>query len=157
MVDMQSIALAISSAKSITEIVKTLSEGGKQIEMNQIIIDLQSKVMALQSHLLSAQQEQSVLIKIKDQIEEELMQYKNWNIEKDRYEPFKTTCGTILYKLNSPKNDIEKEMYFCPNCMQINKPFILQCSEEIAHCTNCENSFPIVDTFGFSFGGVRHD
>lgn len=158
MVDMQSISLAIQSAKSITDIVKALSEGGKKIEINQIIIDLQSKVLSLQSHLLSAQQEQSELIKIKEQIEKELVQHKDWNVEKDKYEPIKTQTSTIVYRIKSPKNDIEKEICFCPKCMNDRKASMLQPEGNHAYCPECGNKYRIRNQDGPVFcGGVSHD
>lgn len=90
--------------------VKTLAEvQGKAIELQQIILSVQSSALAAQSEQFT------LLQKIRD-LEEEVAAAKAWDTQKQRYTLARPWHGTIVYALKESEAAGEPAHYICTNC-----------------------------------------
>lgn len=126
--------------------IEGILKTSKDANVSTKVRELNNVILPLQSQLLSIQNDQSDLLKIKDNIEKELVELKEWNKEKDRYELKKLTTGVFVY---SPKQGIKpfiEDHWLCTNCYEDNKKSILQPMNvrmvDACHfCPTCKNKY----------------
>lgn len=120
------ITLAITSLKSITEIVKTILNISKDARINEEVIKLQNIILTLQSHLLSAQIDQGELIEVKSNLEKKLMEYENWDKKESQYELKELTRGIFVYAPKKDDKSTQPDHWLCTNCFKNHEERILQ-------------------------------
>lgn len=122
----------------------------KGTNINPKLRELDTVILSLTSQLLSIQKDQSALLRIKDDIEKELLDLKEWNVEKSRYELKKLETGVFVY---SPKQNIASSVpdhWLCANCYNDNKKSILQPMNvrmvDACHfCPTCKTKYETIE------------
>ena len=126
MIDMGSIAAAVSSLKGASDIAKgllslhTMAEvQSKAIELNQAIIDAQHQIFA-------ANTAQSALAERVRQLEGDIARMKDWDTQKERYKLAAPFEGCMVYALQKSMSNGEPAHYICAACYQRGQRSILQ-------------------------------
>ena len=121
----QEIAAALSALAVSKDIAKTLIDIKDETKRNEIIIEFQSSLLDLQQKLFSANHEYEKLINIKNKIEAELMEYKNWEKEKENYALHQLREGLFVYSYKKSNNDPTPNHWLCPYCFEKRKKSIM--------------------------------
>jgi len=136
------VASAVGAIKTATDIVKTILAMNTDAAINEKVAELQSVILSLQSHTLSMQAEYSDLLKVKDKLEKELMECKDWEKTKEQYELKEVESGVFVYSCKQGDNLPEPEHWLCTNCYKDKKKSILQhdCFKAIGRyfCPECK-------------------
>src|SRR3954469_5745036 len=125
MIDMGSIAAAVSSLKGASDIAKgllslhTMAEvQSKAIELNQSIIDAQHQIFA-------ANAAQAQLVERVRHLEGQVAAMEDWNSEKQRYKMVTAYGAVTAYAVHKSISNGETPHYLCANCFQGRKRSIL--------------------------------
>ncbi len=113
------ISAASKGIKSIADVATDASVQQKTVDLNNVIIPLQSAIMEMQA-------EHQDLIDIKNSLEQELMDYKNWDAEKSNYDLTEVSFGVRVYVEKSNEDNICNKLWLCPKCFEENKKSIIQ-------------------------------
>jgi len=137
------ITTALSSLSAATKILKSILAMNKDVAVNQKIIELQNVILTLQSHINSMHIEYNNLSKIKDEIKKELVKHKDWNKTKSQYKLKKVAPGVFVYSPQENKKPTELDHWLCANCFNDQKKSILQLSKyeergKYYFCQKCE-------------------
>ena len=115
-------------------------------EMNDAAVR-NAAVIELQSHILTAQANQSALIEEIRQLNERVAQFDAWQAEKQRYELKDFGGGTFAYSLKPDRADGDPAHNICPACYEKRQRSILQFShrsglqQEFYTCPGCNTQF----------------
>jgi hypothetical protein len=142
MIDMGSIAAAVASLKTATDIAKTISELKVGAEVQGKVIDLQREIMAAQSSALAAQSDQFTLLHQIRELEQRIREIEGWEREKHRYVLVKLYQGSLAYIVKEESRGSEPRHYICAACYQEGKKSILQgftsgYGEHVLTCPRC--------------------
>lgn len=91
-------------------------------------VELNQKILTVQTALADAQAEQATLIQVIRNLEEDVARLKAWEAEKQRYEltDISGGNGSIAYVIKDSVKGAEPLHYICANCYEHNKKSILQ-------------------------------
>jgi Zn finger protein HypA/HybF involved in hydrogenase expression len=136
--------MGLSSLKAASDIVKGLNAVNTITLINEVKISLQSHILDAQQALLAAQEAQSALTKHIDKLEQEIVQLKGWEREKQRYELKELHAGSLAYALKISMCDGEPPHFICTNCYQKGRKSILQgftdwAREHSLTCPDCKS------------------
>lgn len=109
----------ISSFKVMLDIAKGLKDLSDASARYAAVIELQEKIFA-------AQEAQTSLIQKVGDLEKEVVQFKNWDAEKDRYKLTDYGGGTFAYALKPEKANGEPAHRICANCFNKGHKSLLQ-------------------------------
>src|SRR4030042_6583044 len=121
----QEISAALTALSVTKDIAKSLIDIKDEAKRNQVIIEFQSSLLDLQQKLFAANSEHEKLINIKNQIEAELMEYKNWEKEKEKYQLQTLREGLFVYSYKKSGNDPTPDHWLCPYCFDKRKKNII--------------------------------
>jgi hypothetical protein len=110
------IAAGLSSLKAATDIVKGLNAANTQAAINDVKLALQANIFEAREALAAAQETQTAALQRIRELEQQIMQLKNWEREKERYHLTEVKSGRLAY---APKPDMqggEPNHYLCANC-----------------------------------------
>lgn len=117
----QEIAAALTALSVSKDIAKSLIEIKDETKRNQVVIEFQSSLLDLQQNLFAANAEHEKLIDVKNQIERELMEYKDWEKEKKKYQLQKLREGLFVYSYKKANSDPTPDHWLCPYCFDKRK------------------------------------
>ena len=80
------ISAAFTSLKVAADIIKGILSLNKDSTINSKVIELQSVILTLQSELSSMQSKHEEIIQAKSDVEKELIQLKNWETTASQYD-----------------------------------------------------------------------
>jgi hypothetical protein len=127
MPDLIAIGQGLSALKAATETMKTimgLRDGAKLLENT---VELNQNILAAQSALLDAQQEQTALTETIQKLEEEIASIRTWDAEKQRYELTSLgNPGIFSYSIKEASRGAEPPHSICPDCYEDGKKSVLQ-------------------------------
>jgi hypothetical protein len=109
----------LGALKSAFDIAKGLKDISDAALRNAAVIELQEK-------LLSAQQAQSALSQLVDDLEKEVADLKKWGADKKRYELAEVASGVLAYAIKEAVRGAEPEHHLCPDCYQNGQKSLLQ-------------------------------
>ena len=137
---------AISLLSTITGAAKRLSDAREEVKVNEVAIQLQGIVLDLQSEVIMIQSDYQNILRSKDDLEKKLVEQENWDNERTRYRLEKTGGGNFVYALNVNKNDVEPAHWLCANCYQEKKKSIIQRNPYPKWlCPRCKTQIVIAD------------
>jgi hypothetical protein len=133
------IKTAADITQSLLEMKTDAAVTAKAIELNNVIIDVQGK-------LLETQTQYSSVIGRVSELEAEIVCFKDWENEKQRYHLQQLVPGTLVYRLKPGMENGEPPHELCPHCYQQRVKSILQYSGRAkSHhslaCPHCHASF----------------
>ena len=126
MPDMLAIAQGLNAIKATTDIIKSIAGLRDAAQILEKTVELNQKILTVQTALADAQAEQTTLIQTIRNLEEEVARFKAWEAEKQRYELKEVAPRTFAYVLKPNASDPEPLHWICASCYQKNQKFILQ-------------------------------
>jgi septal ring factor EnvC (AmiA/AmiB activator) len=147
MPDLIAISQGLNAVKAATEIVKTIAGLRDSAKLLENTVELNQKILSVQTALADAQAEQTTLIQTIRQLEEEIARLKAWDAEKERYELQRFDPGVFVYVLKPEAARGEPIHKLCAACYQNGKKSILQVTTEIRarrrvhQCPDCKTDF----------------
>lgn len=127
----------LGALKTAFDLAKGLKDLNDASVRNRAVADLLQQ-------LISAQEHQQALLKRVDALEAEVVSFKNWEREKQRYE-LKTVSGSaVAYMLKPTERGTEPPHWLCPTCYAKSQKAFLQPTGAttgrtvIYRCTGCQ-------------------
>jgi hypothetical protein len=129
--ELSAIQAATGSLKSAGEIVKAMIGMKITAEVQAKIIELQTVIMSAQSGAMDAQASQMELLQRVRELEGELVKLKDWEAEKERYEPQTFRPGVVVPALKQEAmKPGEQPHLLCPECYERGRKSIFQPTPE---------------------------
>jgi hypothetical protein len=104
--------------------------------------------------LLDVQKEQSALVKTIDDLEKEIVRFKDWNTQKQRYELQDLGSGALAYVMKQAVQGSEPLHCICTNCYENGKRSIMQNTYKGPtvylnewKCPDCKNAIQVPDSW----------
>ena len=141
--DITTIGGSIASLKAAAEIAKTLVGIRDHTEIQSKVIQLQSAILSAQSDAMNTQTEcLAARQRVKD-LEGELDKMRAWEATKARYELVELPQNVYVYSLKAGQST-EPEHHICAHCYENQRKSILQSRGsshgiETLHCPACGN------------------
>lgn len=126
MVDMALITGTISGLKTAGDIAKSILELKSISDVRTKVIELQSAILSAQGSAFEANANQSALVEKIRALKEELARMKAWDRQKQRYQMISPWDGTIVYSLKESMKETEPPHWICANCYEKGERSILQ-------------------------------
>lgn len=120
------ISAGFSSLKAAKDIVQAMNGVHSAVQINEVKLNLQSLILEAQQSLFVAQEEQAQATKKIEKLEQEIARFKDWEVEKRRYQLEDTGQGSLAYRLKSEALTDEPVHWICPSCYQNGKKSILK-------------------------------
>lgn len=156
LMDMTLIQGTISGLRAASDIAKGFLEIKSMAEIQGKVIALQSAILSAQSSALSANADQAAMAEEIRQLKADLTSAKGWEVERQRYQLFAIRNGGVVQAL---KKDMalanEPPHYLCTNCFEQGRKCILNTAADKDgwtgwNCTVCKSRVPT----GYRGGGV---
>jgi hypothetical protein len=125
MVDIPSIAAAMTSLKTAADIAKGMLDLKAGADARGVVIDLQSVILNAQSSALAAQSEQMTLLQRVAELEKEASRAAAWESEKQRYRLRDYGNQRFAYELRLESANGEPLHRLCAKCFQEGRKSIL--------------------------------
>jgi superfamily II helicase len=125
MADMLLFQGAMAGLKAAADIAIGLNKLNTMTEVNAKAIELQQIILNVQSTALSAQSEQSVMAERIKELEQEVVRVKAWEGQKDRYKLLSPFDGALVYALRETMNAGEVPHWICTNCYEDGRRSVL--------------------------------
>lgn len=120
------IAAGISGLKSAADLVKTLQATATQATVNEVKIGLQQHIMEAQTALFAAQQAETATTgRIRD-LEQQIVEFKDWSRDAERYELKAIDRGCFAYMPKAGVENGEPPHWLCANCFNRRHKSFLQ-------------------------------
>jgi len=141
-VDMASLASAISSLKTAGDIAKAMIGLHDARTVQAKVIELNGIILSAQHSALTAQSDQLTLLERVRELEKEIARLKAWETEKQRYQLTDIGDGTFAYAIKESVSGGEPPHYICANCYEQAKKSILNRSRmpsggDLLTCSSC--------------------
>ena len=138
------ISAGYTSLKAAVSIVQGLNATHTQIQINEVKIELQRLMLDAQSALMGAQTTEATASKRISDLEQQVVRFKTWEGEKERYELKRYYPGSFAFALKPEMANGEPPHRLCANCYQNGEKAILQAKNEygtiLGHrCPLCKN------------------
>ncbi|NWK80350.1 hypothetical protein [Aquitalea sp. LB_tupeE] len=123
---MDVIAGAFGTLKTASDIAQGLlalktdtAVSTKALELNRVIADVQQQ-------LFTAQTDYATVLRRVQDLEAQIVQFKDWQHEKQRYQLYELAPATLVYRVKPDMQNGEPVHDLCPNCYQDGIKSILQ-------------------------------
>lgn len=110
------ISMGLSSLKAASDILKGLNAANTIVAINEVKIELQERVMEAREALSAAHEAQTTTLQRIRELEQEIMQLKDWEAEKRRYQLNAIDRGAFAYMLKAGMENGEPPHWLCANC-----------------------------------------
>lgn len=117
---------AVQSAKVLYEIVKANKDLAEFNELNAAVGDLNAKLVSVTTVTLASQEKQAALSERIREIENELMELKNWERESKRYQLAELCAGVFCFVLKPGMENGEPNHKICAACFNKKQKGYLQ-------------------------------
>jgi hypothetical protein len=107
-------------------LVKALNAANTQAAINEIKLDLQERIFEAREALTAARETQTASLERIRDLEQQIVQLKEWEADKQRYELKQVAPGAFVYALKESMKGAEPEHWLCANCYQQRRKSILQ-------------------------------
>jgi hypothetical protein len=140
---MTSITAAITGLKAATDLAQSFVNLKTSGEIQGKVVELQTVILAAQGSALAAQSEQFTLLDRIRNLETEIIQFENWEAEKQRYQLTDYGSGTFAYALKPSEAYGEPPHRICANCYNQGHKSLLQVlsigsGQEHTQCSRCK-------------------
>ncbi|MPY74477.1 MAG: hypothetical protein GEU87_09455 [Alphaproteobacteria bacterium] len=126
MVDIGTIAAAVSGLNTAREMTQALIGVRDAAVLNDKVIELQSVILAAQGNALTAQSEQFALLQQVRELEEQMARMETWDAEKEKYELKDVRSGVFAYARKEGMEPAEPPHHICADCYQNRQKSVLQ-------------------------------
>lgn len=126
-----------ATLSKITGIAKGLLDAHIQVQINDVAIELQGAIIDLQSKVSAVQVEYQKALQAKEETEKKLVAYESWERESARYSLQELAPGMAAYALKPDCAAGEPAHWLCPDCYQKRQKSILQPEAEGSDVLGC--------------------
>ena len=120
------ISAGFSSLKAAKDIIQGLNAIKTQEAINEVKINLQSLMLDAQQGLFAAQEREAALVKTIAALEQEIVDLKDWQAEKRRYELKNLGRSSFAYMVKPAMREGEPPHWLCTNCFDSAQKSIMQ-------------------------------
>lgn len=120
------IAAGLSSLKAAADLIKSLNATSTQAVINEVKIGLQERVFEAREALATAQAAQAVALQRIHDLEQEIVQLKDWEREKQRYQLRAVDTGAFAFMPKPGMENSEPPHWLCANCFHRHQKSFLQ-------------------------------
>ena len=113
------------SLSKITGIAKGLLDTHIQVQVNDVAIELQGAIIDLQSKVSAVQTDYQQALRAKEESEKKLVAYERWEQESARYRLHELESGIFVYALRDAGASGEPAHWLCATCYQDRQKSIL--------------------------------
>lgn len=140
------ISAAITSAKALSELLKSAHELANYNELVAAVSEVNAKLMAATAVALASQEKQSLSAERVRELEQAIAESKNWQGTMERYALVEFPTGNLAYRLKPELASGEPSHHLCAACVDQRMISKLQPKGDKAYlyCHNCKLHFPIV-------------
>ena len=125
---------AVSIIKNINNLNRTAEISTLTVELNSVIMDVQTRFFNLQA------ENQSLTTKIRE-LEQKIANSENWNTDKEKYKLVEWKHGISAYIAKETMNPSKESMAFCATCFNNKKQSPLQITNvlhtKLIKCGGC--------------------
>jgi uncharacterized protein YbaR (Trm112 family) len=143
------ITTALASLKAASDIIKGFNSLQLEVAVKEKSTELFNIIISLQSNILAMQSDYSELLTSKSNIEKELLELKNSISDKSKYILVDIAPGVLAYTLRETINSLEPKHYLCQNCFDTkNQKSVLQrkyAEHKDLICNSCKSTYRISD------------
>ena len=132
---------AYEALSVVTKLVKTAHQVSTQVEKNQVVIEMQDAILALQDRLHSVQAKIDELAEVKRKTEEKLVAYEQWDAEAAKYQLTDLRGGVLVMSLKPEHASTAPRHWLCPNCFEKRqKSYLLKERDDFTEykCKRCD-------------------
>jgi hypothetical protein len=120
------IGAGLSSLNAALDLAKGLNATATQATINDVKIELQQRILDAQGALHAANTAQSASAdRIRD-LEQQIVQLKDWETEKEQYELKQVVVGIVAYMPKPGVPAAQTPHYLCANCFEHGRKRYLQ-------------------------------
>ena len=117
---------AFQSLKAGLGLLQTLNATAKAAAINEVKVQLTQHIIEAQQALTAAGMAQANAAETIRDLEQQIVQFENWQAERERYELADTGKGSLAYRLKVGMENGEPPHWLCPACYQQGKKSILK-------------------------------
>lgn len=110
------IAAGLGSLKALKDIVQGLNAAGTQAAVTEMQVRLNSLILDAQHALLAANEAQAACVERVRDLEQQIVQLKDWDREKQRYQLEAVSQGAFAYTMKPGMESGEPPHWLCANC-----------------------------------------
>lgn len=125
MVDMTAISGMTAAIKNMLDVWKVIVESKSDSDKKGLILEFQTKLLAVNMAALDAQTEQVRLQERIRELEKRIGELESWEKERERYKIKEVANGGFAYIVKNPEEG-ECEIFLCANCFDRKEKSILQ-------------------------------
>lgn len=145
--DIPALLAAAGGLKTAGEIVAGMISAKNQTDVTSKAIELQSVIISLQSSIFEARDALATLQEENRQLKDSVVSAENLRRDMERYHLTTIRSGSVAYALKEAMSNGEPPHYVCANCSQDGKKSILHCGEHAAgwfsfRCPSCKTGIP---------------
>jgi len=142
------ITTALSSIKVANELVTLIFKTKVDSAVTQKAVELNSVILSLQSADLAIQAQNQGLLAENNRLKQELIDTKNWEAEAQKYSLTEIARGIFVYAINPDQLDGKPMHWLCTYCYEIKQKFTLQRGErhlagDTYFCPNCKTELKV--------------
>ncbi len=126
MPDMGAISGLAASLTAAADITKGIVGLRDTTIVQDKVIELQGVILSAQSSALTAQSEQFSLLERLRTLEEKVINFEEWDAEKQKYELKQVYSGAFAYVLKPEASGGEPPHWLCTTCYENNRKSVLQ-------------------------------
>lgn len=145
------ISAVAGGLKTAIDIIKNMKQTIDDVKTKEALSPLFDTIIDLQTHILSINAEYQSVLEERDLIRQEIVNLKNWDNEKEKYELFEPNRGTFVYIEKNSQKSGQSKYYLCANCFENNsKKSLLQTKSVVGmgrfshFCPFCKNEYHYV-------------
>ena len=118
---------AIGLITSITSAAKRLADAREEVKVNEVAIQLQGIVLDLQSEMMMIQSDYQNILRSREDLGKKLIEMEGWDKERARYHLEKVggSWSGFVYALNVKNPSVEPAHWLCAHCYEDKKKSIL--------------------------------
>ncbi len=136
----------ITSVENALDLARTIKDIVDDAKLKAKSIELYDAIISLQGNIFSMQAENHTLLQEKNALEAQLMDVKNWEKEKAKYELVEIGPGVHVFSFKKEDAPTKPSHYICPKCYYDDKQSILVAMSirddgSSYTCPNCQNKF----------------
>ncbi|HEY4755155.1 MAG TPA: hypothetical protein VIH28_03770 [Ignavibacteriaceae bacterium] len=136
-----------SLLKTASELVKGFTSLKNKVAINEIKLELTNIILSLQANASSLQERYDEIIRSKNELEQKLAEFHNFDRNKQKYKLMSIAPGIIAYVPKNEEDRINDQHWLCQNCLDISQKFsiyqIERAGSPIYYCPNCKNKIRV--------------
>ena len=119
------ITAGLGSLNAAMGLLKALNATANQATINQVKLDLQEHIFAAREALSAAREAQTASLDRIRQLEQQIVQFEDWERQKERYQLQDVGNGCMAYSLKAGMENGEPPHSICAQCYQARRKSIL--------------------------------